>query len=260
VPKSAIYSLAAIAALLVGLSGGVAGAAEIKVLAAQAVQPALKELAPSFEKATGNKLKIEYATAGQISDKIAADADIDVAILTKPLADKLVSKAKLVGGTSANLAKAPIGLAVKKGAKKPDIGSVDALKKTLLEAKSVAYADPATGGASGVVVPQILEKLGIAAEVKGKTKLAKADPGQQAGDLVAKGQAEVGIQPVSILMGVKGVDVVGPLPAELQSADLLFVAASPMVSQHPLPAKALIDFLGKPESKQVLKAKGMEPS
>ncbi len=148
-PKFAIRGLVAVAAVLTFLSGGVAGAAELKVMSASEMKPALQELAPAFEKKSGNKLKIDYGTTAEVEDKIAKDADLDIAILNKPQADKLVSKAKLVGGTAATLGK--------------------------------------------------------------------------------------------------------------MNPDLIFVVASPMVSEQPLPAKAFIDFLATPEAKAVLKAKGVEP-
>jgi molybdate transport system substrate-binding protein len=258
-PKNATRLVAAAVMLLAGLTAGAAGAAEVMVVSAAAMRAALQELAPAFEKASGNKLKIEYATAGKVEEKVAADEEIDVAILTKPRADKLVGKAKLVGGTSTTLARVPIALAVKKGAAKPDIGSVEAFKKALLGAKSIAYNDPASGATSGIHMAQVLDKLGIAAELKPKIHLGAQTAGKGVGDLVAHGDAEIGILPVSELMGVGGIDIVAPLPAELQSPDLVFIAASPMISERPLPAKALIDFLSTPAAKAVYKAKGMEP-
>jgi molybdate transport system substrate-binding protein len=258
-PKNATRLVAAAVMLLAGLTAGAAGAAEIKVVSAGAMRAALEELAPAFEKASGNKLKIEYATAGKVEEKVAADEEIDVAILTKPRADKLVRTAKLVGGTTTTLARVPIALAVKKGAAKPDIGTVEAFKKALLGAKTIAYNDPASGATSGIHMAQVLDKLGIAAELKPKIHLGAQTAGKGVGDLVAHGDAVIGISPVSELMGVGGIDVVGPLPAELQSPDLVFIAASPMISERPLPAKALIDFLSTPAAKAVYKAKGMEP-
>ena len=155
-PKFALQLLAFSLALLAGLSAGAAGAAEIKVLSAGAMRAVLQQLAPDFEKSSGHKLVIEYATAGKVEEQIAADEPIDVAILTKPRADKLVRTAKLVGGTATELARVPIGLAVKKGAPRPDISSVDAVKRTLLNAKSIAYVDPASGGTSGIFLSQAL--------------------------------------------------------------------------------------------------------
>jgi len=257
-PKFAIRLLA-ILTLLAGLPAGMAGAVELKVVSAGAMQAALKDLAPAFEKSSGHKLNIEYGTAGKVEEKVAADEEIDVAILTKPRADRLVGKAKLVGGTTATLARVPIGLVVRKGAAKPDISSVEAFKKALLGAKSIAYNDPASGATSGIHLAQVLDKLGIAAALKPKIHLGAQTAGKGVGDLVAHGDAEIGMSPVSELMEVGGIDIVGPLPAELQSPDLVFVAASPMGSEQPVAAKAFIDFLAGPAAKAVYKAKGMEP-
>ncbi len=259
-PKFAIRLLAVLA-LLAGLPAGMAGAVELNVACAGAMASALQELAPAFEKSSGHKLKIEYAIAGKIEEKVAADEAIDVAILTKARADKLAGKAKLVGGTLATLARVSIGMAVKKGASKPDISSVDALKKSLLSAKSITYTDPVAGNDASAHIVQVLEKLGIAAELKPKIKVVPATPGQVSAlaEAVKRGDSEIGLGPVGILMGVDGVDVVGPLPADLQSPNLVFLAASPMVSEQPVAAKALIDFLAGPAGKAVYKAKGMEP-
>ena len=212
-----IRLLAGILALVAGILAAEASAAELKVLSAGAMRAALQELAPAFETASGHKLKIEFATAGVIEQKVAADDEIDVAILTKPRLDKLVNGAKIVGGTTKTLARAQIGLAVKKGAAKPDISSVEAVKKALLNAKSVAYADPASGATSGAYLAQAFEKLGIAAELKPKTRLVPGSPAQgpRVGEAVARGEAEIGIQPISELMEVEGIDVVGPLPGRV---------------------------------------------
>src|ERR1700756_1140742 len=183
-----------------------ASGAELKVLSAGAMRAALQELAPAFEAASGNKLKIEYSTAGDIEKKVAGGDEIDVAILTKPRFDKLVSEAKIVGGSTQTLARAQIGLAVKKGAAKPDISSVEAVEKALLNAKSVAYADPASGATSGQYLAQALEKLGISAELKPKTRLVAGGAGQgpSVGETVARGEAEIGMQPITELMEVQG--------------------------------------------------------
>jgi molybdate transport system substrate-binding protein len=254
--------LAAILALLSGVSVKPAAAAEINVLCAGAMRGVLQQLAPDFEKSSGHHLVVEYATAGKVEEKVAADEAIDVAILTKPRAEKLVRFAKLVGGTATVLARVPIGLAVKKGAPHPDISSVEAFKRTLLNAKSIAYVDPASGGTSGIFLGQALEKLGVAAEIKSKVRLVSPAAGQSSprvGEVVQRGEAEIGIQPISELMEVAGIDVVGPLPADLQSPDLVYVAGSPAVAEQPLAAKALIDFLAAPSAAPAYKANGMEP-
>jgi molybdate transport system substrate-binding protein len=259
-----IQLLAGTLALVTGVLAAEVSAAELKVLSAGAMRAVLQELAPAFETASGHKLKIEYATAGAVEQKVAADDEIDVAILTKPRVDKLVREAKIVGGSTKTLASAQIGLAVKKGATKPDISSVDACKKAFLNAKSVAYADPASGATSGAYLAQAfekLEKLGISSELKPKTRLisAGAAQGPRVGEAVARGEAEIGLQPISELIEVEGIDVVGPLPAELQSPDLVYVAGAPYLSEQPIAAKALIDFLADPKAAAVYKAKGLQP-
>jgi len=260
-PKIAHRLFAATIALLVGLSAGAAGAAEIKVLCAGAMRAVLQQLAPAFEKSSGDTLVIEYATAGKVEQRVADNETTDIAILTKPRAEKLVRAAKLVGGTTTVLARVPIGLAVKKGAPHPDISSVEAVKRTLLNAKSIAYVDPASGGTSGIFLARVLDKLGIATELKSKIRLVSPPAGQSSprvGELVQRGEAEIGIQPISELLEVSGIEIVGPLPADLQIPALVYVAGSPNLSRQPLQAKALIDFLTSPAAAPVYKANGME--
>jgi molybdate transport system substrate-binding protein len=256
-----IRLLAGTLALVTGVLAAEASAAELKVLSAGAMRAVFQELAPAFEAASGHKLKIEYATAGVIEQKVAADDEIDVAILTKPRLDKLVREAKIVSGTAKTLARAQIGLAVKKGAAKPDISSVEAVKKALLNAKSVAYPDPASGATSGLYLAQAFEKLGISAELKPKLRLVSAGvaQGPRVGEAVARGEAEIGLQPISELMEIEGIDVVGPLPAELQSPDLIYAAGALFASEQPIAAKALIDFIGDPKAAAVYKSKGLQP-
>jgi len=257
----AIRLLAGAFALVTGALAVTASGAELQVLSAGAMRAALQELAPAFEAASGHKLKLEFATAGVVEQKVATDEEIDVAILSKPRLDKLVNGAKIVGGTTKTLARAEIGLAAKKGAPKPDISSFEAVKKALLNSKSVAYADPASGATSGSFLAQAFERLGIATELKPNTRLVPGNPtqGPRVGEAVARGEAEIGLQPISELMEVEGIDVVGPLPGELQSSDLVYVGGAPYASEKPIAAKALIDFLADPEAAAVYKAKGLKP-
>lgn len=257
----AIRLLVAAVAVLAGVSAGQSSANELKVLSAIALRPALQELASAFEAASKHKLKIEYATAGAVAQKIEADDELDVVILTQPLVNKLVKEAKIVGGTTKVLARAEIGLAVKKGAKKPDIASPEAFKQTLLNTKSLAYADPAGGGAVGAHIAKVVEKLGLADALKPKTKLLQVS-GQNPppfGEALQRGEAEIAMGPISVLMEIQGIEIVGPLPADLQSPELVFVAGSPQGSEQPVPAKAFIDFLAGPKAKEVYKAKGLQP-
>jgi molybdate transport system substrate-binding protein len=243
-------------------AGAAAHAADIRVLCAGAMRGVVQQLAPQFEKSSGNKLVIEFGTAGQIEQQIRADQPFDVAILTKPRADKLIQGAFLVGGGTAVVASAQIGLAVKQGAPHPDIGTVDAFKAALLRAKSVAYVDPATGATSGVHLAKVLDQLGIAAELKPKLHLVSSQPGQgspRVGDVVAQGEAELGMQPISELMGVKGIDIVGPLPAPLQTPELTYSAGLSNFTAQPSAAQAFIDFLAGPAAQSAYKANGLQP-
>jgi molybdate transport system substrate-binding protein len=259
-PKNRILAVATALTLLAGMCTE-AGAAELKVLCAAALRPALQELAPAFEKSSGHKLSIEYQTAGKVAEKVAGEDTIDVAIVTKPAFDKLARAAKMVAGSETPLGQQLIGLAVKKGAPKPDISSLDAMKKTLLAAKSITYMDPASGAADGIQFAQGLEKLGIAAELKAKTKLLMPVhdlPGGPVTAAVQRGEAEIGIQPIGVLMEGQGVDVVGPLPAELQSPDYTFIAGTPWTAEQAMAANALLSFLKSPEAKAAYKKHGME--
>jgi molybdate transport system substrate-binding protein len=156
---------------------------------------AVRELAGTFEASSGHKLVIEYATVGKIADRVAGDDLIDVAILTAPFFDKLIRTGKMVGSTTGQLARVPIGLAVKQGAPRPDIASVEAFKKTLVDAKFVTYSDPKTGDAAGVDMAKVIKTLGLAGELEPKTRLI-SPPSRQSGaqfltGLFQRGETEV---------------------------------------------------------------------
>ena len=239
-----------------------ARAADIKVLTAGAFKRVVLALVPEFEEQTGNKVVVENDTVGALTKRIEGGEAFDLAVLTPAAVNDLSGKGKLVAGSRTNLGRVGVGVVVKEGTPKPDISSVEAFKKALLGAKSIAYVDPATGATTGIHLAKVMENLGIANELKPKTKLVSAAPGQgspRAGEAIVRGEAEIAMQPISELKEVDGIEVVGPLPAELQSPDTVYVAASPMISEQPIAAKALIDFLASPDAKAVYKAKGMEP-
>jgi len=176
--------------LFSSIMAAVADAAEVKVLTSVALTSALDELAPKFEQATGNKLEIGYSLIADIKKRMLAGETADVIILSRPVMEELQRQDKFAPGSVANIAGTPVALAVRAGAPKPDISTVDALKQTLLAAKSIVYADPAKGGASGVYFAKVVDRLGIFDQLKSKTILV---PGAQAADLVAKGEAELGV-------------------------------------------------------------------
>ena len=235
--------------------GAVADAAEVKVLTSVALTSALDELAPQYESATGNKLKIGYSLIADIKRRIIAGETADVVILSRPVMDDLQKQDKFAPGSIANVAGTPVALAVRAGTPKPDISSVDALKRSLLAAKSIVYADPAKGGVSGVYFAGVVDRLGIAEQIKSKTILV---PGAQAADVVARGEAEIGVGQASEIVPVAGAQLVGPLPGELASMTV-FTAGIGAGTNAPEAAKSLIQFLKGTIAAPVFKSKGFQP-
>ena len=233
-----------------------AAAAEIKVLTAGAFKQVLLALLPDFERTTGHKVRVENDTVGALSKRIAGGEAFDLAVLTPAAVNDLSGKGKFVAGSRVNLARVGVGVVVKEGAPKPDIGSVDAFKRALLAAGSVAYIDPAAGGSSGIYVAGLLDKLGISGEVKPKAKLI---PGGAVAEHIARGEAELGIHQISEILPVKGVTLVGPLPAEIQNYTV-YAAGIGAQAKEGEAAKALLKALSGPAAVDVLKSRGMEPA
>jgi molybdate transport system substrate-binding protein len=228
---------------------------EIKVLTSVALQSALNQVAPDYEKATGNKLNIGYSLIADVRKRMLAGETADVIILSRPVMDELDKQGKFAPGSVTNVAGTPVALAVRAGAPKPDIGTVDALKRTLLAAKSIVYSDPAKGGASGVYFAHVVDRLGITDQLKPKTILV---PGAQAAEVVAKGEAEIGVGQMSEIVPVAGAQVLGPLPGELASTTL-FTGGIGATTKVPEAAKSLIQFLTGPVARPVFIAKGFQP-
>jgi molybdate transport system substrate-binding protein len=247
--------LFAAALLLAAMAfGSGAVAADIKVLTAGAFKQIVVALAPEFEKQTGHKLVIENETVGALVKKIEGGEAFDVTFLSPAAVDDLIKKGKIADGSRVNIARVGVGVMVKEGAPKPDIGSVDAFKQAVLAAKSVAYIDPASGGSSGIYVAGLLDKLGIAEQIKPKAKLQK---GGHVSDLVKTGEAEIGIHQNSEIVGQAGVTLVGPLPKDIQNYTTYAVGLGSGTKQAEA-AKAFIKVLTGPSAAAVLKAAGME--
>jgi molybdate transport system substrate-binding protein len=248
--------IAAIGGLLFSSAfGAVAEGAEIKVLASVALTSALNELAPQFERSTGNKLSFGYSLVADIRKRVLEGETADVIILSRPVMDELQKQDKLAAGTIADIAGTAVAVTARAGAPTPDISSTEALKRSLLAAKSIVYADPAKGGLSGVYFARVLDRLGIAEQVKQKTILV---PGDQSADVVAKGEAEIGVAQTSEIIPVPGAQLVGPLPGELGLVTV-FSAGIGEGSKANEAATSLIRFLTGPVSAAVLRSKGMEP-
>ena len=230
-----------------------AHADEVKVIASNGVKAALEELAPRFDAGTGNRLHIVFGVAAPLKRQIEGGEAFDLAILTSAGIADLAKQGKVDGASITPIARSGIGIGVRAGAPKPDIKTADALKRTLLAAKSISWAKE---GASGVAFAGIVDRMGIGPQVKAKANLAPNGAG--VGELLVKGDAELGALLVNELMAIKGVEVVGPLPADLQSYTA-FHAGVGSASKSAAAAKAFARFLTDPASAAVFKAKGQEP-
>jgi molybdate transport system substrate-binding protein len=236
---------------------GAAQAAEIRVMISGGLSAAYNTLVPEFERASGHKVITAYGpsmgtTQNAIPVRLERGEPADVLILVGYALGELMKQGKVVSGSRVDLVNSKIGVAVKAGAPKPDISSADALKRALLAAKSVAYSD----SASGVYIStEMFQKLGIAEEMKDKAKKIPATP---VAEIVARGEAEIGFQQISELKPVSGIDIVGPLPDELQKVTV-FSAGIASVSKEPEAGKALIKFLASPAARDTIIKSGLEP-
>jgi molybdate transport system substrate-binding protein len=239
------------------LLAGPAAAAEVRVMISGGLSAAYDALVPEFERASGNKVLTAYGpsmgtTINAIPVRLERGEPADVLIMVGYALGDLVKNGKVIADSRVDLVNSLIGVAVKAGAPKPDISSADAVKRALLAAKSVAYSD----SASGVYVStEMFAKLGIADEMKNKARKIPATP---VGEIVAHGDAEIGFQQISELKPVAGIDIIGPLPSELQKATV-FSAGIATASKEPAAGRALIKFLASPEARAEIVNSGMEP-
>src|SRR5262245_13301319 len=246
----ALTAAAAGLAIVAAFAVDIVKADEIKVLCTIGVKPALPEVVAEFERATGHKVSIVWGNAATLKSRYLEGERADVAVLRAAAIDDLIKAEKVSGRI--DLARSGMGFAVKAGAPKPDISSPEALKRTLLAAKSVGYS---AKGASGIYFVTVLERLGIANEVKAKHK----DTEGAVGELIASGEAEIGIQQIPELAAVPGVEVIGPLPGELQVITV-FSAALDAKAKDNEAAKAFVKFISGPTAAAAYKAKGLDPS
>jgi molybdate transport system substrate-binding protein len=219
-----------------------------------ALQPGFIVLIPDFEKSSGHKVTITYGTAGAVADRVQKGEAADIVISSVPLFDQLQAQGKVVAGSRVNIAKVGVGVFVRKGAKL-DISSADAFKRSMLAARSIAYPDPAGGGASGIYVASLLERLGIAVEMKPKTKLFP--PTEVLYASVASGDIEIGFNQISEILAQPTVELAGPLPSAIQNYTQ-FAPGIVIGSSQTDAARALVTFLSSPAAQTVLKAKGFE--
>jgi molybdate transport system substrate-binding protein len=242
-----------IASLLV-VTAGTAGAAEIKALITTAMQTAIVELVPPFERATGHKVTVSYDPSGGLARRLRGGEFADMILIASIELDRLIGDRKVKDRT--DISRTGIGLAVRKGAPHPDVSTPDALKHALLAAKSIGQTSIEGGGITALHVQRVLSQLGIREQVSGKLKFAAGGPNGRVSVLVASGEAEIGLQQVSELMSNPDVEVIGMLPDTLQQITIN-AAGITATAREPDAARALIRHLTTPEALAVYKAKGL---
>jgi len=246
------------AAALAGLIGtavaaSAVNAADITVIASTAMREVLGELVPMFERASGHKVTVSFQSGAVLPGKIKEGAQADLVVTTPATIDDLVKAGKLVAGTRVDFVRSGAGVAVRAGAPKPDVGTPEAFKNALLAAKSVGYSR----GPSGVHFMSVLARLGITDQVEAKGVVPPL--GQRVGVLIAKGEAEIGVQQITELLQIPGIDFVGPLPKELQ-ANIGYATATPTTAKEREAAAALVRFLSSEPALPVIKKVGLEPA
>jgi molybdate transport system substrate-binding protein len=240
------------AAMVAMLASAVPSSAEeIRVLSSLGIKAVVEDLAPKFEKTTKHKVTTVFDLASALKAKIDLGEPFDVAILTPALLDELIAKGKVASASKSVVARVGLGLMTKAGAKKLDIGTVDAFKRTLLDARSITYA---AAGASGVAFVGTIDKLGMGDALKGKSKLAAS--GDEVNANVTSGGVELAVLPVSEILPVKGAQLGGVFPAEIQT--YIVMAAGVNASAKGAAAQQFVTFLMSPANSPVIKAKGMD--
>ena len=234
-----------------------ANAAEIRVMISGGYAPAYEELIPQFQKATGHTVVTAYGpsmgdTPQAIPNRIARGEPVDIVIAVAYAIDGMIAKGTVAPGSHTDLAQVLIYMAVRAGTPKPDIATTEAFRQTLLKAKSIAYSDSASGT---YISTEMFKNLGIEDQVKAKSRMIPAEP---VGRVIARGEAEVGFQPLSAMRPVPGIDIVGPMPPEVQRATV-YAAGIAANAKEPAAAKALVAFLTSPAAVDAVKKSGMDP-
>lgn len=233
--------------------------ADVKVLATTAMKTVFDELAPQFQAATGKSLTASFGPSVQIEKRLNEGEPTDVAVLTAAAAKDMMACGKVLPGSLADIARSSLGVAVRRGAPRPDLSSVEAFKRALLAAQSVAVSRPVGAGLSGAHMAKVFHDLGIAEAMEAKARYGTGGVSGLVGLIIERGEAEIGVQQIAELKAVPGIDFVGPLPAELQAVTP-FVAAIPANALDKEGGRTLIDFLTTPEARGVIRAKGLEPA
>jgi molybdate transport system substrate-binding protein len=223
---------------------------DLKILSGGAMQGLMAETVPLFERDGGCKVTVEIGLTSALRKAIADGAIFDIALLPRPDLEALAQAGKVATGSVTDIARSAIGVAVRAGAPKPDISTVDAFKRAVLEAGSVTYSD----GPSGLYIASLMERLGLAEAIQSKVKLTTGP----VAELVARGEAEIGVQQIVAILPVKGAQLVGPLPDELQNI-IVYAAGLSALGANRDAARQFIAFMATPQVVSVIRAKGMEP-
>ncbi len=253
---SVMRILATVVALLAATAA--ARAAEINAFVSTAIKAVTDELLPPFERANGHVIRATYGPSGALLPRFARGEPVDVFLTDSAALDALIRQGKIVGGRT-DLARTGIGIAVRKGAPRPDVSTAQALKRALLAARTVGYASPAGGSITAAHIMGVFAKLGIAAEMAPKARLSAGGPNGRVSVLVSSGQAEIGLQQVSELLSNPEVEVIGMLPAELQLTTI-YSAGVTTSARNAEAARALIGALTAPSAAPLYKARGLEPA
>ncbi|HGM5323932.1 hypothetical protein AAY84_04285 [Serratia marcescens] len=240
--------------LLAGMMSAMAQASDLNVMSTVAFKPAFAKLAKQYLQDTGTTLHITYGTIASLKKQIDGGATADVILLSRPVLDALQEQGKVTRGSIVNIGSSYVAIGVRAGTSKPDISTTEKLKTALLSAKSISYADPAKGGASGVYFASVIRQLGIAEQLKNRTVLV---PGAEAGEMVVQGRAEIAVAQASEIAAVPGTQVVGPLPGAFNRT-IIFAAGIGATSTASVAAHALITLLTSPIGVATLNAGGMD--
>ncbi|MET0329490.1 MAG: substrate-binding domain-containing protein, partial [Luteimonas sp.] len=233
-----------------------ASAAELKVLTAGAFKPVVAALGDGFTRRTGHTLVIANDTAGALEKRIGGGESFDVVVIPPAGLERLTRAGAVAADSNQRLARVAIGVAVKQGAPQPDVSTVAAFQQALLAARAVATIDPAAGGSSGIYLWQLFEKMGIAAQLKPKAVLV---PGGLVAERLVTGEADLAVHQISEILPVEGVELVGPLPTEIQN-ETTYAGAVANDTAHAQAARSLLAALAGPEAASTLAAKGMKPA
>ena len=232
---------------------------EVNLLSTTALKTTIDDLTAQFERDTGRKLVAAYAPSTQIAKRVGEGEFADVAISTDARINDLIKQGRIVAGTRTDIARSAIGVAVRPGTPRPDISSVEAFKRALLGAKSIGMSNPNGGGASGIHLWSVFERLGIADQLKPKTTFGPGGPAGLIGLYLLRNEVEIGLQQMPELMAVPGIDIVGPVPGEFQKLTV-FSAGIPTIAKDAEGGQALVRLLKSPAAAAIMKLKGVQPA